>query len=174
MANFNYYDYRISTVTNDIKKELEFYLKSDFANQYPLDQYIFDLKKRIGCDRYESSKTYYDNSQTEMKKMNLDEYGKDMDAMVYKKPWNKLKEFHKIMKIKEYINKLTYVKKITNSDMENNKESLIKEIILGLKSKKFNKNKSEIIYDYEKMEITSMSCLDYNKKKGIYVIDWDA
>ncbi|ANB50658.1 hypothetical protein [Powai lake megavirus] len=174
MANFDYYNYRIGTVTDVIKKELDFYSKSDFANQYPLDEYISYLKKRIGCDRYVSTNTYYDNSQTEMKKMNLDEYGKDMDAMVYKKPWNKLKEFHKIMKIKEYINKLTYGEKINNIDMENNKEFIIKEIILGLKSKRFNKNKSEIVYDYEKMEITSISCLDYNKKKGIYEIDWDA
>ncbi|AGC02008.1 hypothetical protein H012_gp451 [Acanthamoeba polyphaga moumouvirus] len=173
MANFDYYNFRIQTVTQNIKREIDFYLNSEFANQPPLCDYIAYLKNRIGTDRLEMPKTYYDNNRLEMKKMNLDEYAKDMDIMVYKKPWNKLKDFHKIMKIKEYVNKLPFGKKINKEEKEKNMEYIKQEIINGLKNKKFGKNKSEIIYNPDNMEITSISCVYLNKKKGIYAIDWD-
>uniref|UniRef100_A0A6G6ACY1 Uncharacterized protein n=1 Tax=Borely moumouvirus TaxID=2712067 RepID=A0A6G6ACY1_9VIRU len=173
MAGFDYYNYRIQSVTKNIQNELNFYLNSEFANQEPLCNYISYLKNRIGIDRLEKPKTYYENNRPEMKKMNLDEYAKDMDIMVYKKPWNKLKDFHKNMKIKEYVNKLSYDKKVSKVDKDKNIQYIQQEILNGLKNKKFGKNKSEIIYNPDIMEITSISCISLNKKKGIYVIDWD-
>ncbi|AKI80086.1 hypothetical protein QJ850_gp613 [Acanthamoeba polyphaga mimivirus] len=93
---------------------------------------------------------------------------------MFKKPWAKLKPFHKIMKIKKYIDTLPYDKKIKENFISKNKEELIDEITKGLTEKKFGtKNKSEIIYDSDKMEITSISCVDYDKKEKLYYIDWD-
>jgi hypothetical protein len=75
------------------------------------------------------------------------------------------------MKIKEFIDGLDYPKKVKRID--ENREFLKQEICKGLTTKRFCKNKSIIDYDEKIMKIKSISCLGYNKKKGIYEIDWD-
>lgn len=176
MNNFDYYNFRIKFVTEKINGEITFYEKCEYGKIYPVKDYLSYLKGRLGKDKYEmSTMTHYDGAgnKCEIKKMILDEYTKDMDIFVYKRPWNKLREFHKNMKIKEFINDLKYDKKTKPKDVSKNREYLIKEICFGLKNKKFGKNKSEIIYDQEKMKIISISCLEFNKKIGLYEIDWD-
>ena len=104
----------------------------------------------------------------------MDEYAKDMDIFVFKKPWNKLREFHKIMKIKQFVDALEFGHKAKEKDITKNKAYIIEEICAGLKNKKFCKNKSEVVYDQEEMKIMSISSVDYNKKTGLYEIDWDS
>jgi hypothetical protein len=177
MSNFDYYSFRIRAVTDKINEEIAFYENCDYFNVYPIKDYLVYLKSRIGTDKAEmTTMTHYDNSgnKREIKKLNMDEYTKDLDVFVFKKPWNKLREFHKIMKIKEYVDNLAYNIKTKQKNILKNKEYLKEEICMGIKNKKFGKNKSEIIYDQEKMTIMSISSLDYNKKTGLYVIDWDS
>ncbi|XWV24909.1 hypothetical protein QJ856_gp0872 [Tupanvirus deep ocean] len=177
MSNFDYYSFRVKTVTDKINEEIAFYESCEYNNVHPIKDYLTYLKSRIGIDKIETTTMmHYDNlgNKREIKKMNMDEYAKDMDIFVFKRPWNKLREFHKIMKIKEFIDSLEYGKKAKQKDIKKNKEYLKEEICGGLRNKRFGKNKSEVVYDQENMVILSISSLDYNKKTGLYEIDWDS
>lgn len=175
MTNFDYYNFRIKSVTNQILKEIQFYESSVYSKTCPMNDYLMYLKNRIGTDKIEKNTVIHYDKQgvaCEFKKMNLNEYSKDMDLFVFQKEWKKLKEFHKIKKINEYVDALDYPKKLSVAKINKNKKYLTDEIIDGLKNKKFNKNKSEIEYDPEGMEITFISCVYYNKKTGLYEIEW--
>lgn len=177
MSNFDYYNFRIKNVIDKINKEIKFYENCEYAKIYPLNEYIEYLKSRLGMDKKNevNAMTQYDNmgNKREIKKMNLDEYTKDMDILVFSRPWNKLKIFHKMMKIKEYVNSLEYQKKVDEKKIIKNREYILKEISNGLNNKKFGKNKAEVIYDPESRMILSISCLSYNKKTKLYEVDWD-
>lgn len=177
MTNFDYYNFRIKYVTDKINEEIAFYEKYEYCTVHPFREYLLYLKNRLGIDKQEMKNVIYQDNfgnKCEIKKMNLDEYAKDMDILMFKRPWNKLKDFHKTMKMKEYIDHLEYRKKAKQIDITNNKKYLKEEICSGLKNKKFGKNKSEITYDEEKMNISSISCIIFNKKTGLYVVDWDS
>ena len=177
MSNFDYYSFRIKSVTDKINEEIAFYENCDYRNVCPVKEYLVYLKGRIGTDKIETTTmTHYDNlgNKQEIKKMNLDEYLKDVNVLTFKKPWGKLREFHKIMKIKEYVDGLEYGKKAKQKDIIKNKKYLKEEIFAGLKNKRFCKNKSEVMYDHDNMVILSISSVDYNKKTGLYEIDWDS
>lgn len=176
MANFDYYNYRIKNVTEKISEEIVFYQGCPYAKTYQLDQYLTYLKSRIGTDRIEMpTMTHYDNlgNKQEIKKMNLDEYVKNIDISTFSRPWNKLKEIHKCMKIKEFIDSLEYNKKVRASKITKNRAYLKEEICAGLKTKKFGKHKTIVDYDQENMNILSISCIDYDKKTHLYSVDWD-
>jgi hypothetical protein len=176
MSIFDYYSFRKKTVTDKINEEIAFYENSNYHNVHPIKEYLIYLKNRIGTNRVEpTTMMHYDNSgnKQEIKIMNLDEYTKEINIMEFKKPWNKLREFQKIMKIKEYIDDLEYGKKANQKDIIKNKKFIKEEICFGLKNKKFGKNKSEILYDQKNMTIMSISSLNYNKKTGLYELDWD-
>ena len=178
MSNFDYYHFQENTAIEKINEEHNFYENSRYKDVYPIQDYLTYLKSRIGIDRIEFNiMTHYDGfgNKCEIKKMNRDEYfEKDMNIFMFKKPWNKLREFHKIMKIKEFVEGLMFGKKAKTKEIAKNKAYLKQEICGGLKTKRFGKNKSEVIYDQANMIITSISCLDFNKKTGLYEIDWDA
>lgn len=171
---FNYYTFRESFITNKVSKELEFYERHDFKYIYPLDEYIIYLKKRVGIDVYKSKPmcSLYNRTGLGLSTMMIDEHNIDMDTISYQRPWNKLREIHKITKIKEYIDKLIYNKKFDSICIEKNNNKIINELCEGLKMKNFVKGKSSIEYDQDKMIILSISCVTKNKK-GIYIVDWD-
>lgn len=178
MSSFDYYNFQEKTARGKISEEINFYENCIYKDDTPVKDYIDYLKSRIGINsKQESLKIIrYDNSgnKREIKKMNLDEYSKDMDVFVFKKPWNKLREFHKTMKIKEFIKGLKYKKKVKPELIEKNKSYLYHEIVNGIKEKKFGKNKTEVIYDQDSMIIVSISCIYPNKKTNLYAIDWDS
>lgn len=175
MANFDYYNFQIENVTKKINDEINFLSKNKYSKINPIFDYINYLKARIGIDKVENNNSYNPRSYSnkyEIKKMNMDQYVKDLDIVMFKRPWNKLKEFHKIMKINNYIDNLEYDNHIDKNRIIKNKEFLKKELSSGLKNKKFGKNKCEINYDKDEMKIISISCLYFDKKKGIYTIRW--
>lgn len=175
-TNFDYYEFRENYVRDTIIEEINFFSKSPYINYTDISDYTNYLKNRIGLDKQSyASMTRYNGlgQKCEIKKMNLDEHVKDLDMLMFKKPWSKVRPYHKIMKIREFIEKLPYKKPIKPERIAKNKEFLKNEICEGLKTKKFVKNKSEIIYDPDKMSISSIDCLTYSKKKGIYNIEWN-
>jgi hypothetical protein len=171
--NFDYYAFQIAKVTKDINKEIKFIKESKCLEYIPIKEYYDYLLVRINGKQPTNKLAQYYNYDIGCERMVLDEYCKDLDVLTFKRPWTKLKEFHKIMKIKEYVNQLTFGKDTKEKTIIKNKEYLILEISDGLKNKKFGKNKSDITYDSNKMTIESISCMNYNKKKGIYKIEWD-
>lgn len=176
MADFDYYTYQINSVSQGINEEIDFFENTLYAETTPIAKYIAYLKKRITPDKYLAAQiTHYDKlgNRQEIKRMNLNDYAKDMDELMFKRPWNKMREFHKQMKIKEFIDELKYNKKVSETNINKNRNELKEEIIDGLKNKKFGKNKSEVVYDPDTKNIISISCLYLNKKKGIWEIDWD-
>lgn len=176
MANFDYDGYRLKSVTDKINQEIVFFDNPDYQKLLIVAPYLSYLKNRIGADKVErTTMIQYDNSgnKQEIKKMNLNDYQKDMDIYVFKKPWARLKEFHKTMKIKEYVETLDYHKKKCSQDkIDDNRKYLIDELCDGLKNKKFFKNKNVIIYDEEKMIITAISSVNVDKKTGLYQVSW--
>ena len=175
MAAFDYYTFQTNLAVKKINEEIEFYEKCRFSNVPLVTEYVTYLKARVGGNKYTPktlSSIDRSGNKYEINKMNLDEYSKDMNTMTFDRPWNKLKELHKIIKINEFVDSLKY-EKAEPAVVDKNKQYVKDTIIEGLKMKKFLKNKSVIEYDRQKMVIISISCLVYNKKKHVYDIDWD-
>jgi hypothetical protein len=173
LPNFDYYNYRKNYVTKKINEEINFFDKNGYTEAITVVEYLIYLKNRISSEKIVSSNTAQPDKNVikyEDKVINLEEYGKYADELVFKRPWPKLKEYHKIMKINQYINTLKYSESISERKREKNKKYLREEIIQGIKNKKFLKNKSQIEYDTSNMKIISISCLDYNKKTKLYEI----
>jgi hypothetical protein len=176
MDNFDYYNFHIKSVTSKINKEIAFYENCGYNNIPPLKEYLEYLKSRIGLDRQTKNPNarIVNTGMYTIRKMDLNEYVKDMDILTFRKPWNKLREFHKLMKINEYVDHLHYDDKIGKKKVEKNKKYLKKYLCSGIRDKKFGKNKCEIVYDEKAMTIVSISCLIYDKKTGLYMIDWNS
>jgi hypothetical protein len=78
---------------------------------------------------------------------------------LYLKPWSKLTQIHKVIKIKEFINNLD-IKDVTE------KENLKEQLIIQIKEKK---SKNKISYDDTKGKILSISNLSFNNDKYILI-----
>lgn len=83
------------------------------------------------------------------------------DDFIYKKPWNKLNNIHKKIKIKQFVNNI-------NTSNEN-KTKLIKDLIKMIENKSLTKNKS-VNYDSLNGKIISIPNIKYDNSK--YVIDY--
>jgi hypothetical protein len=87
---------------------------------------------------------------------------KEIDKYVYKKQWNKLLAFHKIVKIKEYI-KDTY----GEGTMQ---DEIIMKLSECINDGKIN-TKKYVVYNPDGERILSMSCLDVDIKENKYKIN---
>jgi DNA-binding ferritin-like protein len=105
-----------------------------------------DQSLKIKKDYKEKNKTLNDE---------LDE----LTRMVYKKPWNRLPEYHKVSKIKEYVKRLTDNKKVI-------KELEIKLTIM-VEDKKLN-TKKHVEYDHKECIIKKINILEFNKEDDTY------
>lgn len=171
--NFDYDEFRRDKLTEKINEEIAFYEQSEYAKIYIFRDYITYLKTRIGRDKeVETGQIYrYDRigNKCEITRMNLDEHVKNVTDQLYMRPWTKMKEFHKMVKIKEFVNDLEY--DANEKVVERNRLYLIKELCDGVKQKKFTKNRHVVEYDNVGMKILSISCLVH--KKGLYRVYWD-
>ena len=170
--NFNY-EYRVEVITENINKEIDFYKNCEYKDYPIVAEYITYLENRLFGNQKVTARSKYNNMTSRYEKMDINEYAKDLYVMTYKKPWRKLKDFHKIMKVKDYVNTLEYPDSISADDIYSNREKIIQEITEGINNKKFIKNKNGIIYDEANMKIESIGCLYFNKKKKIYYIEWE-
>lgn len=83
------------------------------------------------------------------------------DDYLYQKPWTKLTQIHKIIKIKEFVNN----KLLIDDDKE--KQLLRDKLVEMVKMKELTKKES-IMYDSVKGIVISIPCLEY--KNGKYYI----
>lgn len=175
-TSFNYYDFRVKMAKKQVNEEIAFFEKNKYGNVAPICEYLTYLRGRLGIDRKDFRPMMrYDGTgnRCEIKKLDMDEYYKDLKVIVFKKPWNKLMEFHKMMKIKEFIDDLGYGKKVNKNRKIRNRIHLKREICNGVRDKKFGKNKSIVEYDPKNMVIESISCLIFDKRSGLYEVDWN-
>jgi hypothetical protein len=177
---FDYYKFREQQIIGKITAEIDFFEKNglDYCNNYPIKNYLDYLKERIGVNEQETKSKnnryrygYDFNIVHGLKTMDMNEYNKDMDINSFKRPWKKLREIHKIIKINEYVQSLPYDKKIDEQSKETNQKYLTDELCKGLKNKRFTKDKTTINYNEEEMLIKSISCII--KKKELYTINWN-
>jgi hypothetical protein len=173
--NYDYYKMRIQNVREKIEEEIKFFDNSKYCKSYPFDQYPIYLKGRLTSDKPVSKQSRYDKigNRYEVKKMNMDEYAKDINVMMFKKPWNKMGEIHKIMKIKEYIDNLNYGDDINSKKITENREDIRTQIMEGMKEKKFVKGKNIIEYDTDQMIIINIDCIVFNEESGLYDVTWE-
>ena len=85
------------------------------------------------------------------------------DNYLYKKPWNKLAQIHKILKIKQYVKTQLG---LTDKKYEN---ELINELIGYVKNKILSKKKT-VNYDFNKEKIISIPNLKFSNNKYILII----
>lgn len=179
--NFDYYNFRIKNITTNIQQEIDYYVNNKYILVPQYNEYVEYLKKRIGkhTDQQKmlNNMTYtkYDNrgNKCELKNIDIEQYSKDLDVFVFKKPWNKMQKIHKIMKIKEYVSNLEYKSnKPSNAKISKNRSFIIDQLVSGIENKKYNKNGSVVDWSMTDFKINGISCLDYNNDTGLYEIDW--
>ena len=89
----------------------------------------------------------------------------NIDQYMFNKPWNRLPEVHKLMKIKEYVNKSLII-------YENEKkEKLMSQMFTAVKQKKLTR-KGSVNYDPINCRIISVPNLKYDKVKEIYYLSF--
>lgn len=172
MNRFDYYEFRRNRIAKKVSTELEYY--RSIRCQESCKPYIEYLRNRIEedkniivpltcCDK--KGNTF------EIKKMDMDEYLRDIGVSVYQQSWKKLKHIHKMKKIEEYIENLSYTSN-NKEKIEKNKRDILKELEQFLIDKNFSKRKDLFIYDEENGKIVDINYISYNKKKKIYHIEW--
>jgi len=94
--------------------------------------------------------------------------------LVYQKPWQRLKDFHRLVKIKEFVDELEYPDDADESKVASNKKRILAKLDDAMKDKKFNnaRKNSQIVYDPKQMKITAITCLEFDKKKKKYRIEF--
>ena len=174
MTAYDYYEFRRTRIADKIESEKKFILEQLTDIIDATDEYITYLTNRLGGELVDAPKSMTIinkfNVREQIEKLDMNEHSKDMDRLSYNKPWAKLRDFHKIIKIKEFVANLEYPKKISEIDREKNREKILEKLLLGLKEKKIGKNKTEITYNESKMKIEDIDCLTMQKNK--YYVDW--
>ena len=134
-------------------------------------------KTNLNCDNVKKELINYEHEQQEnnnytitenKNKIQIDEKISDKEPSktetetidyLYLKPWSKLTQIHKVIKIKEFVNNLEIKNLI---EKENLKDKLIDQI-------KEKKSKNKINYDDTKGKILSISNLSFNDDKYILI-----
>lgn len=83
----------------------------------------------------------------------------EVDKYIYKKPWNRLSSFHKIVKIKEFIK--------DNYGEGELQTKIINEIVKAIQENKMN-TKKQVVYDFSKEKIESVPVLKVNLENNEY------
>ena len=110
--------------------------------------------------KYDDSIKITDSKYKEKNKTLNDELD-DISNLIFKKAWNRLPNYHKIIKINEYITGLIKDKKIM--------KEVINKLTELVNSKKLNSLK-HVNYDSTKCTIISISVLKYDPKTNEYEI----
>lgn len=96
-----------------------------------------------------------------LEKSQKNEYFNEIEKMVYSNKWNNLKQFHKLVKIKEYLDTINML--VTEKDK-------IFKILEQLLTDKKLKHDKHIVYNSNNQRVTSISILKIDEN-GKYYID---
>jgi len=102
------------------------------------------------------------NKQNETIQQKRNNIFKEINKYTYKKQWNKLLPFHKIFKIKEFINEI-----ILDKNMQN---EIIDKLSNYINTGKIN-TKKYVVYDPNLEKILSIPCLIYNNDNNTYKLN---
>jgi len=159
------YDTKIDNIQRMIKikhlQELVKKLKSDES-----DYHINDLNIiiKILKDRNNEISDQKIEVKESRRTKGTDNLFNKMDQYMFNKPWNRLPEIHKLIKIKEYVNNSLIIYETQK------KEKLIKVMFNHVKQKNLTK-KGSVNYDQVNSRIVSIPSLKYNKKKEEYYLN---
>jgi hypothetical protein len=115
---------------------------------------------------YEYNNRYSNPNNIKVNTAELNEY---LDTYVYQKPWGRLKNVHKNIKIKEYVNSLKYPDDLDENKINENKLHLNKKLSEFIENKDY-KQKDYIKYDEDNGKILDISCVIFSKSKKVYKI----
>lgn len=125
-------------------------LKISKKKKYKLD-FIEDILNDIKKDISSISETEIMSNKSEKKEI---VYSNDY---LYKKPWTRISEIHKIIKTKEFVSKLQII--------DQNNRNFIESKLISLIKKKILTKKDKVIYDKINGKIISIPDLSFNKGK---------
>ena len=171
LESINYDDLRIDTIKQEVLNELSM-LKSSPHSRHPL--VIADieyLERRININQPHRNFDYHGNALIHVN-TDQDKHHQDLQRLVYGLPWKRLHHYHRVLKVREYVNTLPYPMTLAEDQIQN-REHLIREISYGLSHSQFVKHKSSIEYDVDAMCITEISCISWSEKEGVYSINWN-
>ena len=136
----------------------EFNKKNYRGNQHEMDQFnwqmqYIDYKKKIN----DAKKGFVEKEYTEMESVN--DVQNVLKNEQFSKPWGRMNDFYKKIKLKEYIQLLIQQQKIEESKQKGYINYLYKKL-----SEKKLKLKKDIEYDNENQVIISIPCLDSKLK----------
>ena len=86
----------------------------------------------------------------------------EIDKYTYRKQWNKLPAFHKIVKIKEYLEENVSDKKM--------RKELLTKLTEHANKKRIN-TKKYVIYDPNKAQILSMPCIEIDEEDKTFKLN---
>lgn len=155
------------TLNKEAKK-----LWPDYWEEYKKENYSRMLDSdNVPVSNVRSMKMNYVHNQTNKncQKMNTDELHKHLDTDCYQKPWNRLKNVHKYIKIKDFIDELIYPDDVDPDMIDKNKKYLFTKIE-ELIEKKLIKQKDVVLYNEEDCKILEFNIIEFNKKKKKYII----
>lgn len=107
----------------------------------------------------------HNNMNTKKKKQvksNISERLSKIDEYLFRRPWNRLDEVHKKIKINEYIENYLF------NAPEENIEQIKNQLMKDLKNKKLNSAKV-VTYDPASTTILNIAKLDYDNEKCLYI-----
>jgi hypothetical protein len=149
----------MDTYISNLQKEVEHkyllalrkktYIDGLITQQEKLEELIKEFKQ-VGATQNLSDGM----SEIDTQKDNLDA----INQFIYNKSWNKLALVHKILKIKEYVNKSLSI------NNEESKKKLIDELVDAIKNKRLSK-KDQVNYDEVKAMVISVPSLKHNNGK---------
>lgn len=142
----------LETIQSNIQKMYYESLISQLKKNKQNYSYLENLLDKLNNNMTETETNTIVNTDTEIK---------SEDDYIYKKEWNKLNNIHKIIKLKEYVNKLP----ISNSE----KDELKTKLVSLVKSKKITK-KTSVIYDIVNCRIINIPCLQLKNNKYDFTI----
>jgi len=155
----NNYDSKIENLKNKIQiKYIQAIIKqlgNDGSNYHlnDLQKIMLDLKNNTKVDKKKQ-----ENNSTKTNLFN------NIDQYMFNKPWNRLPEVHKLLKMKDYVNNSLII--YDNSK----KEKLMKELFSNVKKKNLTR-KGSVNYDHVNCRIISIPSLKYDKNKEEYYLN---
>ena len=130
---------------------------------------MIELQQKMDSLYYQNIEAYANKNKIQVNlpnkeiiKLDTDTEPKYSDEYIYHKPWNKLNNIHKIIKIKEFINNL----ETDDIDMKNKLKLNLTNMI---KEKKLSK-KTDVNYDSNLGSIISIPILQYSNYTYILVL----